>query len=580
MNHMVECSLTRSRRFCLAPGSLWVWLMLVGATLIGCTNPSEDPSLLARVGDRRITTSELRAFAAALPADGSPGAATRTTHKINLQTLIDRQILLLEARLRGLNEDEQALEQLKKREVVKLTEEMLRREVLERATVSGQEVQRAYEQEDWDERVFTLEIYVADAKSVDLVLSLLQQGEDFAEVGRLHSVDRYLKLPTGSPQSFTYGPYDGPRDVVAAVFALPVGGVTEPIRLFGGYVIAKVVERHKVGLKELADKIAPAVYKEKKKLLREAYLGRLRDDFNLTSNPEGMDQVMAVLNEKVSLDTLSAGQRRLRVYTYGDVGLNVEETVALLRTEKDRWRGTTRGKVIGELKEKFLPPKIMALDAHRIGVDTTAAFLQWRQQQREDGLIVRLRTLVLEEGVEISEEDLEAYYEEHRRLFRAPGRARVQELLVAEPAQARALVQELKKGLDMAALIRRHSTRENVEDGILLVYDSQAVLYGEAWMNAVMSAPLNELQGPVQTKGKEYSVFRVIERFPESFYTLERRRVREYVTRSIRERKERTVFNEYLEDLREEYAERIKIYEENMVKLQHEVQESAEVAPL
>ena len=554
--------------------------MLVGAILIGCTNPSEDPSLLARVGDRRITTNELQAFEAALPADGSVDAATRTDHKINLQTLIDRQILLLEARLRGVDEDEQALEKLKKREVGRLAEEMLRREVMERATVSAEEVQRAYEQEDWDERVFTLEIFVADAKGVDPVLSLLQQGEDFAEVGRLHSVDRFIKLPAGSPQSFTYGPYDGPRDVVAAVFALPVGGVTEPIPLVGGYVIAKVVERRKVGLEELADNIAPAVYKEKKKLLREAYLRRLRDDFNLTSYPEGMDQVMEVLNEKAALDTLPAEQRHLPVYTYGDVGLNVEEIVALLRTIKDRWRGTRREKVIGELKEKLLPPKVMALDAHRRGVDTTAAFLQWRQQQKEDGLILRLRALVLEEGVEITEEDLEAYHEEHRRLFRAPGQARVQELLVAEPAQARALLQELEKGLDMAALIRQHSTRENVEDGILQVYDSQAILYGEAWMNAVMSAPLNEIQGPIQTKGKEYSVFRVIERIPESFYTLEHRRVRESVTKSVRERKERIVFNEYLKDLRKKHAEQIKVYEGNLVKVQHEEPESAEVAPL
>ena len=35
-------------------------------------------------------------------------------------------------------------------------------------------------------------------------------------------------------------------------------------------------------------------------------------------------------------------------------------------------------------------------------------------------------------------------------------------------------------------------------------------------MNAVMNAELNQLQGPIQTRGG-YSIFRVVERYPEIY---------------------------------------------------------------
>ena len=69
-------------------------------------------------------------------------------------------------------------------------------------------------------------------------------------------------------------------------------------------------------------------------------------------------------------------------------------------------------------------------------------------------------------------------------------------------------------------------------------------------MNAVMNADLHQLQGPLQTRGG-YSIFRVIERYPEIYHGLELERVRDVVVRDVRERTEREFFNSYLRDLRQ-----------------------------
>ena len=82
-------------------------------------------------------------------------------------------------------------------------------------------------------------------------------------------------------------------------------------------------------------------------------------------------------------------------------------------------------------------------------------------------------------------------------------------------------------------------------------------------MNAVMNAELNQLQGPIQTRGG-YSIFRVIERYPEIYHGLELERVRDVVMRDVRERTEREYFNGYLLDLHKKYAEQIDVYEEHL----------------
>ena len=54
-------------------------------------------------------------------------------------------------------------------------------------------------------------------------------------------------------------------------------------------------------------------------------------------------------------------------------------------------------------------------------------------------------------------------------------------------------------------------------------------------MNAVMNAELNQLKGPVQTKGG-YSLFKVVERYDEVYHGLDNERVRNSVTRDVREK--------------------------------------------
>ena len=564
---------TRSRSRISAPGSFLldlgrprfaVWFLLTGmVSLVGCSQPLEDPAFLAKVGEDRITAGDLRAFIAGKPF--SP--LTAVEYRGHLQTMIDRRILLAEARAQGLEEDRHVLERLEEEKKRKLHDEMMRLEVYDQVSVEEEEIEQAYQQAGWSIQVVSREIYVLDEETAHMVVDLLESGMDFAEAARLYAVDRMMGLPSGKPDRFIYSPYDAPKAVVRRVFVLPEGGTTEPIPLRGGHVIARVRERRRVGIEEVRDKIRTNLHDLKVDLLRDRYLRRLRTELDFRSHPENMEVVVQVLKDGRSLSALPEEQLLLPVYTFGDVVLAVEEVVEAVLPGKAQWQQINQDEVIYDLRRSLLPVEVMASDGRGRGVDQTDAFRRMLQAEKEDLMLVRLRGLVLEEGLQVTREDLESYYESNKRRFRIPAQAHLQELLVEDPDQAVDLVRQIEAGTELSELIGQYSIRNyNVEEGVLRVFDIQSPLYGEEWMNTAMNAPLKELQGPVKTKGG-YSVFKVLNRYDESFDTLENKWVRGMVVRAVREEKERSIFNTYLEELGKKYAELITVDEENVKRL-------------
>jgi parvulin-like peptidyl-prolyl isomerase len=112
-------------------------------------------------------------------------------------------------------------------------------------------------------------------------------------------------------------------------------------------------------------------------------------------------------------------------------------------------------------------------------------------------------------------------------------------------------------------LANAHTQRRKAKNGRIYVSQSQSPVLGEAWMNAVMNAELNQLSGPIQSKGG-YSIFKVIEMHPEFYHALDDEQVRHKVTRDVRERLEREHFNAYVLDLRKKYATQIEVFEQHL----------------
>ncbi|NKB68679.1 MAG: hypothetical protein GKR89_16570 [Candidatus Latescibacteria bacterium] len=531
--------------------------------LLACDQTPDNAALLARVGAVEISGDELLAFEAALKSKGGKKEDRRSL----LKTLVDRQILLFEAGGLGLVEDAETLRRLAQSETRALAEAMLRRQVAEQTEVQPEEIEKAHAA-GWDSQLVAQEIYVSTAKQARLLLEALQGGTDFAEAGIQFAVDPYLGVAAGKAKQVVYALYDSPQAVVEALAALQAGAITAPVPLYGGFIVAKLVERRKVALVDVEEGISQALLKEKKKQVRQSYLRHLKWDFGTDYHAEGMDLVVAA-SQGGTAASLVAEQRRLPVYSFEGFQMDVEEVLEAVRPSNEPWAEASADKVNKKLSESHFPNKIMAQDARRKGIDKTEAFLQWRQGALEDLVLVRLRQQVMAQMPAVSQADLEAFYQANKHRFKSAAWARLQEVLVRDPAQARRLAEDIGRGETMGPLVQAHSTRLKTkeEDGVFYVSQSQVLYFGEAWMKAVMNTPLNRVHGPVETRG-EYSVFKVLERHPESYHTLEVNRVRQAVNRDVLEHRQRDHFNAYLEGLKQKHAAQIEVFEGHLQYLQ------------
>ncbi len=558
--------IARSWTFRLAP--LFIHKSLLAGLLVGaCISCGDDrpaDALLAKVGAVEITAADLHTFEANLKT-----AAMRLQHRDNLQTLIDREVLLLEANERGLQRDEEVLAELAKRETKALADAMLRRNVAAKVVVTEDDIEKAYARPGWGEKVVTMEIFVPNREQARQVQALLAQGKDFAEAGRQFAADPYYGIHTGEIRRLAYSPFDSPRDLVQAVFALPVGGVTEPLPLHGGFVIAKVAQRRRAALVEVEDGIREALGDEQQKQLRESYLRHLKWDLDTVFDAEGMDIVVGVLQGAVRYADLDQAQRQHPVYAFEGLQMDAAEVLEAVQPSGRLWPEATADAVNEKLSESHFPTRIMAHDARRKGLDKTEAFARSHVLALGNLTLIKLREQILAEAPAPTEDDLRAFYEEHKQRFRSPPHAQLEEILLETPSEARQIAARIEAGAEWSEMARAHSLRRDAEDGLLYVSQSQAPFLGEAWMNAVMNAELHQFQGPIQTRGG-YSIFRVIERYPEIYQGLELKQVRNAVVRDVRERIEREYFNGYLRELHEKYAEQIDVYEEHLRYLDDE----------
>ena len=533
------------------------WTLLL---VWGCSNAPEDSALLAVVAGSPIRMEQLRQHQERLPPSLQMGAKGKDNRR-DLQALIDRRLLDLEAESRGLSEDAQVMQKLRKKEETRLFEEMMQRQVDARLIVTEAEVQHEFEQ-GWSDQVETLEFFVADKEKVESVEALLDEGVEFTELGRSYSVDRKFKKLLGQLQSFTYSPFDRPREVVKAAFELPVGGVARTVPFLDGYVFAKVIARRKVTLETVQDQVAKAVEREKRQILRSIYLIDLRKRFNLTFHQEGMDLAVRGLLDLEAAKALTQAQRSAPVYSYDGGALDVKAVWRAVLNASAKWPDLQEGRVVNHLKEQALPRRLTVLDARAKEMDGGDEFQAWRQGILAELMVSQLRSIVLDENVNVTQEELTAYYRKNIARFTHPDRARVQEIVVADRELARQLKVRLEQGADMEALIGEHSMFPEPPDGKIRVAGPQVQYYGKQFVDAVMEAPLNQIQGPIRSR-EGFAVFRVYERYPAEAMPLEGGVLRK-VEDQLVESGNRTAFTEFLKWLRQKYADRIEVYEERL----------------
>ena len=135
------------------------------------------------MGDKEITRGDLTLFAAETPALLRSEAAGIDAAKDYLQTLIDMELMLVEARAKGLDKEAQFTEQWEQEQQNRIVKEYLERHVLPESQPSEQEVREQFAKSKWSRLLKLAHIRLETEEQAQQVVAELERGRPVRRSG-------------------------------------------------------------------------------------------------------------------------------------------------------------------------------------------------------------------------------------------------------------------------------------------------------------------------------------------------------------------------------------------------------------
>ncbi len=248
---------------------------------------AETKDIIASVDGEDITAETFRQELAVISPHYE--AMTDSDKMQFLEALINKQLLLAEARTRGLDDDEEVngLVQRLKEEI--MIQELIDREVGGKARVGDGEIEEYYlkNQSKYTEppRLRARHILVDSELLAAKVLSDLNQGKDFGRLAMEYSLDVPTKMKGGDLGYFHPGTLLAEFENACA--ALAIGEISDPVKTDLGYHIIEVLDRQEARVRPLAEvreEIKSELFVDKEIAVYDSLLQELKKGKEITIN--------------------------------------------------------------------------------------------------------------------------------------------------------------------------------------------------------------------------------------------------------------------------------------------------------
>lgn len=257
---------------------------LVGLLLAaGACSDKPDPSskALAVINGKEITASEFDLRWSQVPEFARKTYAGTDGRRKFLDELITRELLLQEARKRGIDRDRTFQERLERIKERNMLDGLIREEVDARVTVAPDEIKAYY---DANQGSFTANdelraghiLVRTEAEAAELRRRILE-GEDFAAVARRASLDAATRHKGGDLGVIKKG--QTVPEFERALFTLKVGEISQPVPTQFGYHLVKLTDRTPgvpLSFEEAKDQVKEQVQIEKKRKRFDELVASLR----------------------------------------------------------------------------------------------------------------------------------------------------------------------------------------------------------------------------------------------------------------------------------------------------------------
>lgn len=151
--------------------------------------------------------------------------------------------------------------------------------------------------------------------------------------------------------------------------------------------------------------------------------------------------------------------------TVGDEVIRNTDLDVLLAKVPEQYRERYQSpEVQREILEKMVDVKMLAYEAKRRGLENQPD-VQLKLEYLTDQLLAKELEDSAVDALEVSDKDLQAYYDEHKDRFSTPERVRARHILLKDKAKAEAVLARVKKGEDFAAVAQDVSEGPSAKKG-------------------------------------------------------------------------------------------------------------------
>lgn len=257
-------------------------LALLLAAFSACSDKPEDSTkALAIINGKEITASEFDLRWSQLPEFARKTYAGQDGRKKFLEELITRELLLQEARKRGLDRDRALVERVERFKERSVLDNLMREEVDSRITVTLEEMKAYFAAHPGsfaspDDMRASHILVKTEEEALD-ARKRLEQGEDFAGLARKISLDLATKFKGGD-----LGPIKKGQTIPQfekALLGLKVGEISQPVATQFGWHIIKLNDRAtgaSLAFEDAKDQVKEQIQIEKKRKRFDELVASLR----------------------------------------------------------------------------------------------------------------------------------------------------------------------------------------------------------------------------------------------------------------------------------------------------------------
>ena len=543
----------------LRAGSL---LLLV---VLGACGKQQEEEIVAVVGQKAIHAEQLRRFVLNL----LPGLYThkqgQEAREDYLQSLIDQELLLLEARNRGLEQDSQLVEKLSSKQRKYIVSALRQREIMPLVEVTEEDIRQRFEELGLARERFLTAIVVASQQEAGELQKRLAAGESWADLARVHSLDSQSAERAGEVGFLNRSLAERMGIPVAVFDTLATGGVSSPLVRGRAYQLIRFIGERQAELATHQAALQAQLMKLGQREVEDRKVEMLAYELDWTMDAAGR-QVLAVLAEHPAqqVQHLSAADRSAALFSYKGGQVSVNEYLHTLKLHRIHSRKALADSAfISAIARRFiLPETMLAHAASQAGIPDEPAVVDWVEDAKEELLLTRLRQIEVRDKVAVEDEAARRYIDEHPEQFLLPERICYEELIVSTEEEAAQLAGELDEATDLLQVARQRgfNVRPRQPDGLVCMISLNEVVYPRLWP-ALQEAPLGALRGPVETRDG-YIFFKVM-RHQEPQPEPEDKALRR-ARASLVQRQERERFDELMDQLRAKYRSQVTAFADRL----------------